>query len=296
MSAMDWKSPLAIIACLWMTCAMGQPVSVQDLTGRTVELPAPAARIVALAPHSVENLFSAGAGTALVGVTEYSNYPPAARRISRIGSFNAYSLEMIAALQPDLIVMWASGNGMQTMQALQVLDIPIFVSEPRQLADIPRAIRALGLLAGTRTVSEPEAQRIEAAIEALRRQYGGRDRVSVFYEIWNEPLQTINGDHLISQVIELCGGSNIFADAPTLAPRISVESVLARNPRAIVASGMGEARPEWLDQWRNYPSLDAVIDEALFFINPDHIQRPTARVLLGAARLCEQLDSLRPKK
>lgn len=293
---MSWKSSLAIMACLWTACAMGEPVRVQDMAGRAVELAAPAARIVALAPHSVENIFSAGAGDALVGVTEYSNYPPPARRISRIGSFNAYSLEMIAALQPDLIVMWASGNGMQTMQALQVLDIPIFVSEPRQLADIPRAIRALGMLAGTEAVSEPEAQRIESSIDALRQRYGGQMTVSVFYEIWNEPLQTINGDHLISQVIELCGGINIFADAPTLAPRISIESVLARNPRAIVASGMGEARPEWLDQWRNYPALQAVAEEALFFINPDHIQRPTARVLLGAARLCEQLDSLRPKK
>ena len=293
---MAWKSLLAMIACLLTAVAVGQPVRVQDLAGRTVELASPAARIVALAPHSVENIFSAGAGDALVGVTEYSNYPPPARRISRIGSFNAYSLEMIAALQPDLIVIWASGNGMQTMQSLQVLDIPMFVSEPRQLADIPRAIRALGKLAGTQAISEPEAQRIESAIAALRQRYGGQAPVSVFYEIWNEPLQTINGDHLISQVIELCGGFNIFADAPTLAPRISVESVLARNPRAIVASGMGESRPEWLDQWRRYPSLVAVDDEALFFINPDHIQRPTARILLGAARLCEQLDSLRPKR
>jgi len=103
----------------------------------------------------------------------------------------------------------------------------------------------------------------------------------------------VNGEHLISEVIALCGGRNIFSDASSLAPRISIESVLSRDPDAIVASGMGEARPEWLDQWRNYPSLSAVSNGALFFINPDHVQRPTARVLLGAERLCQQLDTLR---
>ncbi len=283
----------ALSACLLSAFVLAQPVRVEDLVGRTVELAAPASRIVALAPHSVENLFSAGAGAAVVGVTEFSDYPPAARAIPRIGSFNAYSLEMIAALEPELIVLWASGNGMQAMDELQVLEVPIFVSEPRQLADIPRVIRAFGTLAGTQAVSEPEARRIELAIEKLRRRYRRSEPLGVFYEIWNEPLQTVNGDHLISQVIELCGGRNIFADAPGLAPRISIESVLARNPRAIVASGMGEARPEWLDQWRTYPHLDAVAAGALFFVDPDHIQRPTARVLLGATKLCEQLAPLR---
>ena len=123
--------------------------------------------------------------------------------------------------------------------------------------------------------------------------YGGQRQIRVLYQIWNEPLQTVNGDHLISQVIGLCGGSNIFAGAAGLAPRISVESVLQRNPEAIVASGMDKARPEWLDQWRAYPAIDAVAKQALFFVDPDHIQRPTARILLGASELCGQLQSLR---
>ena len=286
---------LPVWACLLMlaAAARAQPVSVEDFAGRTVTLPAPAQRIVALAPHSVENLYSAGAGDKLVGAVSFSNFPEAARRLPEVGSYNAYSLEAIANLQPDLIVMWGSGNGMQTLEKLELLGVPVFVSEPRQLADIPRVIRQLGQLAGSTQTSETEAQRIEAGLAVLGTSFTAGPAVSVFYEIWNQPLQTINGDHLISQVIELCGGENIFADVGTLAPRVNLEAVLVRAPQAIIASGMSEARPEWLDDWRRYPFLPAARNDALFFIHPDQLQRPTARVLLGARTLCEQLQSVR---
>jgi iron complex transport system substrate-binding protein len=287
------RAALAVLAVLIPSMGMAQALSVEDFAGRTVTLVEPAQRIVALAPHSVENIFSAGAGDKLVGVVSFSNYPQAARDIVEVGSYNAYSLEAIASLQPDLIVMWASGNGMQTLDKLELLGIPVFVSEPRQLEDIPRVIRLLGRLAGSQQVSEAEAQRIEQALGELRNRYAERTQVKVLYEIWNQPLQTINGEHLISQVIQLCGGRNIYADVATLAPRINIESVLAGAPEAIVASGMSQARPEWLDDWRAYPSLPAVANNALFFIDPDHLQRPTARVLLGARTLCEQLESVR---
>ena len=273
--------------------ASGEPVSAVDFSGRTVTLAAPATRIVALAPHSVENLYSAGAGDKLVGAVSSSDFPAEARDIPRVGSYNAYSIEAIASAEPDLILIWGSGNGTRTMAKLETLGIPVFVSEPRQLADIPRDIRALGILADTESASEKEAQRIEQALEELRQRYSQKKSLKVMYEIWNDPLQTINGDHLISQVIELCGGRNIFADVNTLAPRVNIESVLALAPEAIIASGMRDTRPHWLDDWQRYPTLPAVRDGGLFFVNPDYLERPTARVLQGAQSLCEQLDSLR---
>jgi len=282
---------LALLLCLIAPHALA--ITVQDFAGREVTLEQPARRIVALAPDIVENLFSAGAGDRLVGAVSYSNYPRQANDIPEVGSYNAFSLEQILALQPDLVVMWGSGNGMQTLSKLEGLGIPVYVSELRKLSDVPESIRRLGTLAGTASVAAVEARRIEREIESLRNHYSGRRSLGVFYQIWNDPLQTINREHLISEVIALCGGHNIFGDASALAPRISVESVLLRNPDAIVASGMGEARPQWLDQWRAYPSLKAVAGDALFFINPDHLQRPTARILLGAQRLCLQLDQIR---
>ena len=286
------KLPLALLF-LSVIAVPAQAITVQDFSGREVTLDQPAKRIVALAPHIVENLYSAGAGDKLVGVVSYSNFPDEAKNVPEVGSYNAFSLEQVLALNPDLVVMWGSGNGMQTLSTFEALGIPVYVSELRQLSDVPKSIRNLSQLAGTPAIGEAEASRIETELNALHRRYGEKRSLSVLYQIWNDPLQTVNGEHLISEIIALCGGHNVFGDASSLAPRVSIESVLLRDPDAIVASGMGEARPEWLDQWRAYPSLTAVADEALFFVNPDHLQRPSARIVLGAQSLCQQLDQIR---
>ncbi len=282
-----------LLALLLSVTFPARAITVEDFAGREVRLETSAQRIVALAPHIVENVFSAGAGDKLVGVVSYSNFPQAARTIPEVGTYNAFSMEKVLALQPDLVVMWGSGNGMQTLSRLEDLGIPVYVSELRQLTDIPDSIRRLGQLAGTAATGSAEADRIAGELDSLRQRYAERRLLSVFYQIWNDPLQTVNGEHLISEVIALCGGRNVFSDARSLAPRISIEAVLLRNPDAIVASGMGEARPEWLDEWRAYPTLNAVQGDALLFVNPDHVQRPTARVILGARRLCQLLDQLR---
>lgn len=273
--------------------ATATTISVEDAQGRKVTLQQPAQRIVALAPHIVENLFSAGAGARLVGVVSYSDWPPAARSIPEVGSFTAFSLEQIAALQPDLVVMWGSGNGPRALEKLLRLSLPVYVSELRSLADIPQEIRQLGRLAGSEEHAEREAQRLEHGFDELAARYSGRDRLPVFYQIWHEPLQTINGEHLINEVLELCGGNNLFSDARGLAPRISLESVLAMNPRAIIAGGMDSQHPEWLDFWRQFPQLQAVSKDSLLSIHPDLMQRPTARLLEGARQLCSALDAVR---
>jgi len=287
---------MRLLLLLFLVASTGNAladISVVDFQQRTVTLKEPAKRIVALAPHIVENAFSAGAGGQLVGVVSYSDYPEAAKQIPHVGSYKSWSLETVVALEPDLILMWSSGNGIHTLSALEKLGVPVYVSEPRRLEDIPHTIRAIGTLAGTTSVSETEALRVEQSLAQLSNRYRELSPITVFYQVWNEPLQTLNGEHIISDIIELCGGKNAFADATSLAPKIGVESIIHRNPDAIVASGMGAARPEWLDQWLSYPSLTAVQNKALFFVHPDHIQRPTARILLGATSMCEQLDTLR---
>ena len=286
------RLPLLLVFVL-VALPVSGAILVTDSLQREVRLPQAAGRIIALAPHLVENTFSAGAGDKLVGVASYSDYPEQAAAIPVVGSYNAWSMETIIALQPDLILMWASGNGVNRLPSLTRLGIPVHVSEPRQLADIPANIRNIGKLAGTESISAGEARRVELAIAALRGRYARRAPVSVLYQVWDDPLQTLNGEHLISRVLELCGARNAFADAVSLAPKISIEAVLHRNPDAIIASGTGAARPGWLDRWADYPSLSAVRKGALFFVHPDHIQRSTARILKGATSICQQLDSLR---
>ncbi len=288
---MYWQ--LFLLSITLIALPVSAAISVTDFAGRTVTLDTPAQRIIALAPHIVENTFTAGGGKRLVGAVDYSDYPAAAQQIHRVGNYTAWSMEEIIALQPDLVLMWASGNGMQRLHTLERLGLTVYVSELRSLTDIPTTIRAIGHLAGTKATSEAQASRFEQEIRQLQVRYSHRPALSVFYQVWNRPLQTINGEHLISHVISLCGGENIYADSEFLAPKINIESVLVRNPDAIIASGMGAARPEWLDEWKAFANMKAVRNKALLFIHPDLLQRPTTRVLEGAGIMCRQLEELR---
>lgn len=270
-------------------------VVLEDFLGRDVHLNSPATRIIALAPHIVENVFSAGAGRRLVGAVSYSDYPEAAKHVPRVGSYVDWSFETIVDLEPDLIILWDSGSGMMRRKRLERLGFTVFVSELRQLHDISREIRAIGEMAGTQVISNAEANRIEGKLKRLRRRYADRPPVRVFYQVWNSPLQTLSGEHMVSDVIRLCGGVNVFADETVLAPKISKEAVLKANPDVILASGMGESRPEWLDEWRAYKHLKAVQLNALVFIPPDYIQRPTARILKGVEQVCESLEAVRSR-
>jgi iron complex transport system substrate-binding protein len=268
---------------------------VTDDVGRSVVLPAPARRIVSLAPHVTELLYAAGAGGKLVGAVQYSDYPEAARAVPRVGSFSAVDVEAAVALKPDLVVAWHSGNRAGHYRAFEKLGIPVFVNEPRSLDDIARTLEVLGRLAATTAQADAAAGAFRARRDALAARYAARPAVSVFYQIWDKPLMTVNGQHLISAVMTLCGGRNVFAGLPILAPTVTEEAVLAAAPQAIVASGMGDARPEWLDVWRRWRNLPAVAHDNLFFIAPELLQRNTPRILDGAARMCEQLDQARDR-
>lgn len=285
----------ALLCSLNGARAAASTVLIRDDSGADLSLAQPARRIVSLAPHLTELLFEAGAGSKVVGVVSYSDFPEAAKSLPQVGSYNNVDLEALIALKPDLVVAWKSGNRDAHLDRLAALGIPVYVNEPRNLDDVARALESLGTLAGTDTIARAAAEQYRTRLQGLRTRYSGLSPVRTFYQVWDRPLMTINGEHLIGDVIRLCGGENVFAALPQLAPTVSVEAVLAANPEAIVASGMGDERPEWLDQWRRWPSLAAVARNNLFFIPPTLIQRHTPRILDGAARLCEQLDNARQR-
>lgn len=270
-------------------------LSVVDFTGKTIQLEKPATRIVALAPHIVENIYSAGAGAQLVGAVKHSDYPDEAKNIERVGGYQSINLEAVVALRPDLVLAWQSGNKDRDIQSLMALGIPVYVDQLDKLEDIARVIRDIGILTGNKETSAATANRFEQTLQQLKEQYQNRSPVTVFYQVWNKPLYSINGHHVISDIIRLCGGVNIYAEEPVLSPIVSLESVLALNPGVIIASGMGEERPEWLDEWARWPVLDAVQKDNLYFVHPDLIQRHTARILEGAEAFCAHLDTARNK-
>lgn len=282
-----------IVVGVLLVSAARADISVVDDAGRSVTLAQPARRVISLAPHLTELLFAVGAGASLVGVVQYSDHPDAARQVPVIGSSSAVDFEAVLRARPDLIIGWKSGNPAPIIERLSKLNIPLFLSEPRQLDDIPRNMELLGVLLGTSSTAQSAAREFRAELQQLQRGAPAAKRLKVFYQIWDRPLITVNGDHMISALLTLCGGQNIFAALPLLAPQIDIEAVIGADPDVIIASGSGGGDDHGLQQWGRWPSMRAVRNQQLFFVEPDWVQRATPRILKGARRICDILDGAR---
>lgn len=281
------------------TASTPQVYSVIDDSGARVTLSAPARRIVSLAPHLTELTFAAGAGSQLVGVVSYSDYPEAAKEITHVGDNRALDLERIAALKPDLILVWRHGNAEQQLDALRGLHIPMYLSAPHTVDDVATTLTKLGVLFGTSVQARQAADVYRAKIAALRARYANATPVSVFYQVWDRPLMTLNGTHWISDVLTLCGGRNVFAQSAPLVPTVSAEAVIALNPDVIMTAGAGATRSTGkvagLERWQSWPALTAVAHRNLFVIDGDLIDRPTPRLADGATQVCEDLAAARSR-
>lgn len=271
-------------------------ISIIDDEGIEHTFDQPLQRIVSLMPHATELLFEVGAGDHVVGAVQYSDYPEAAKKIPRVGGYSALNIEAIVALKPDLLIAWPEGNRNRELDRLKALGLPILVSDPREFKDIANALFIYGKITDNNEKAAKAIATFNKKLTYLRNTYSEQEKVSVFYQVWNAPLMTQNGNTFISRAIEVCGGINIFSDLPMTNPQVSIESILIQDPQVIVASGMGQARPEWLDDWRQYKTLQAVEANQLYHIAPELFQRPTVRFLLGTEQLCEAMQKARESK
>jgi iron complex transport system substrate-binding protein len=283
---------VAAALCACMPAAQAQ-VRVQDIDGRAVVLAQPARRVVSLAPHLTELLFAVGAGERVVGTVAYSDFPDAARRVPRVGDSAMLDLERIAALQPDLVLVWRHGNSPQQLQRLAALNLPTYAHEARTLPDISRALRDIGTLTGHEAEAAQRADAFDHTVAQLRARHTTRRRLEVFYQIWHQPLITVNGEHLISQLLELCGAHNVFASQRLLTPTVTEEAVLLADPDAVVTGASAAQGDATLAGWRRLHALRAARSGRLLTVDPDLLHRQSDRVVLGARELCEKLDSVR---
>lgn len=279
----------AFVCCATSAGASAQQVEANGDTGRLVELASPAARVVSLAPFLTELVYAAGAGNKLVAVSSFSDYPAEAKNKPVIGDASAIDMERLVALRPDLVIAWKSGGHPAATQQLIEFGMQVFLVNAEHIADVPRLLRSIGRLAGTQATADAAAEKFEQRLTALRQRYAANPRQKVFFEIWHNPLITVNGKHYISEAMEICGGRNIFSSVATLVPTVGLESIYAANPQVIFSgTSMGDADAK--KPWFAHQKLQAVMQGNIFALDPDLIQRQTPRLLDGVERICRALE------
>ena len=287
---------IAALVLAWSAGAAHAAISVRDDAGNTVTLAHPAQRVISMAPHITELLYAAGGDGHVAGVMNYSDYPAAAQRLPLIGSNEQIDMERVLALKPDLLVVWKSGNTARQLEQLKGLGIPIFYSEPQKLDDVATSLLRLGQLLGTEAAAQSAARDYRQKIAALSAKYAQRPPVRTFYQVWDKPLYTLNGEHIVSDAIRLCGGQNIFAGLKVIAPSVGTEAVLQANPEAIFGGRQQDAADAGINIWKQYRSLLAVQRGNLFVLDGDAFTRATPRIADGAAWMCAQLETARHRR
>lgn len=237
-------------------------------------------------------LFSAGAAGQVVAVSAYSDYPEAAAALPRVGDAFRLDYEAIVALAPTVAVVWETGTPAGVTERLEGLGLRVVSIPTRRLDDIAAGILVLGELAGTSGVAAQAAGDYRARIAALRERYRDRPAVRVFVQIDDVPLYTVGGPHLITEILGLCGGENVFADAGAQALPVDLESVLARAPEVILSTDTDAPAP----YWARFAALTAVARGNIYQSNGDLLARPSARIADGAADVCARLDEARAKR
>ncbi|KFI09046.1 cobalamin-binding protein [Massilia sp. BSC265] len=284
---------LAAVLGAALVAPLAGAVTVRDDGGNTVTLSRPAMRVISMSPHVTETLFAAGGGSRIVGTVNYSDYPEAAKSIPRIGSNREIDLERVISMKPDLIVAWMHNNSERQIEMVRQLGVPVYLSDPQTLDSIPENVVRLGQMMGTEATANAAATELRKQLAALRTRYAGRPTVRAFYQVWDKPLYTLSGKHIITDALRLCGGENIFDKLTVTAPVVSIESVLQADPEAVF--GTAEKNYGGVSLWKPYSTLTATRKDNLFTVDGDLLNRAGPRMIAGTALLCEKLELARQR-
>jgi len=253
-----------------------------------------AQRVVTLAPHLAEMMHAVGAGEQLVGVSAWSDYPPAVRDLPEVGDAFTVDQEQLRLLEPDLLLVWQSGMPSHTVDELRRGGYRVEVIRTRGIADVGTAMLRIGELTGRQERAAEAVARYEREINDLRTTYADAEPISVFFQVSARPLYTVNNEHFISEVIAVCGGQNVFADLDDLAPSVAVEAVVDRDPDVMLAGT--DAGDEAFAVWSRWPEMAANRFGNHFLISDETIGRPTPRLISAVRAVCIALDRARANR
>ncbi|QSX35390.1 cobalamin-binding protein [Shewanella avicenniae] len=248
-------------------------------------------RIVALAPHAVELLYAIGAGDEIVAASDFADYPAAAKAIPRIGGYQGIQLDRLLQLQPDLVVAWQGGNSPEVLARIKSLGFKLYLSHPETLASVADELEALGELTGHTAQAQQQAAQYRQQLAALVQQNAAKPKVKLFYQLWSNPLMTVAQGSWVQQIIDVCHGDNVFYDAASPYPQVSLENLLLLQPQLII-SAQEKGNPQSID-WQHWQGIPAVAQQHLVEIDADILQRQSPRAIQGITQMCHALDSVR---
>ncbi|NCF14146.1 MAG: ABC transporter substrate-binding protein [Gammaproteobacteria bacterium] len=273
---------LACICALLCACSKQAPESSNGDVAK---------RVVTFAPHLSEIMFAIGAGDRLVGVSSWSDYPREVLELPEVGDAFTVDQEQLALLDPDLLLVWESGMPAHTVDELRGRGYRVEAIRTRSLADVSAAMIRLGELTGQRATAEAAAEQYTVAFDRLSDQYRDAEPITVFFQISTRPLYTINREHFISEIISICGGRNVFDDLDEMAPSVSVEAVLDRDPEVMLAgANLGD---DAFADWARWQRLAANRYGNQFLLSDETIGRPIPRLVIAGQAVCVALDQAR---
>jgi len=277
-----------------MNCPSAQAhLTVMDDNHQQIVLNHPAQRIISLSPHLTECLAAAGASEKIIAVDTASDYPKFVSQLPKVSDYRNINIEAILALHPDLVVAWDYGQNHQQLKQLESFGIVVYHSHPNHLSSIAKTIEYLGILAGTEKLARQKAgyflqqlKQLKVSKKINKFHSSKKNHPIIFYQIWSEPLMTINNNAITEEVIELCGGFNPFAKTKGSVVTVTLENVIAANPDIIIAP-----KRTWAF-WKQWPMLSAVKQQHLYTIPPEELSRMSPRILRGAKKLCKIVASV----
>jgi iron complex transport system substrate-binding protein len=260
-------------------------------------------RIITLAPHLSELVDSAGGSDRLVGVSAFSNFPTSVKQLPITSDARSIDLEKMKSLRPDLIIYWRGGTSESQIQSIKKTfnkDVQFISVQPKKLSDIANDIETIGKALGTDSVAKKNADALRLKIAELNTKQQSANqkniskrKVKVFYQVWAQPLMTLNQDHIIGDIIQRCGGEQLFANEKVLVPTVSREAVIKANPEIIfTAVDSTKINTDW-SMWSSFPQLAATKNRAFIDLDGDIISRPSPRIMQGAEKICTEINKVR---
>ena len=253
-------------------------------------------RIIALSPHSVEMLFTLGVGDRIIATTKFSNFPPEAESIPRVGGYNGIQIEKILSLNPDLIIAWIDGNKIEDIEKMEKLGLNVYRSKTRSLDNIPNELILFGEMLGVQASGQNAANAFNARLEKIRTENKTKSSVRFFYQLWDEPLRAVAAGSWINSVMHACGGANVFNDPNFDYPEVSIENVLISSPEVFIIPSHHGTYTAGVEKWRKWPEIPAIKNNQIYFIDGDLLHRFSTRILDGMDQVCDAFDKVRASR